>query len=631
MLTLATILSAANRVMPEGGTTVTSSTGGQPASESFDQVMARTLSPSESDATTGSELHETVPTVSGKVMQNTLFTPVQRRHLSQARNTTSEETAHAASQKCNSWVHLSNHADAQRTESDSADDSAKDRGDAVTVAADLNEIPVAAGLPGVMAQLAAVSPTGIVTSLGERKNSSDKKAILTASSSSMAKTTAGANDLRNLEAHGAAGTRIPASETTLPPTALSDQMRAECISSSASVGRQNNAVEDSDTNAGRTKTGDSPSAALPENELATNDLKTPEYPVADRTGLKTGMEQMVHSPQPGIISTTDWSAATMMPTPSKTGGWTEAKSKTGDSQSATLPENELATNDLKTPEYAVADRTGLKPGMEQTVHSPQPGIIPTMDWSAATMTPTPSKTGGTPVAKMFLAMDKTVKMNKVAGLTGKTEKVLPDDADSAGPENNLPTADLFARLSSRHESDVLPIGLSNKGTDRLAASVQDCIPISSVVDLRARALERTHDMIALQAVRLADAKLDSLHVVIKPGAGMQLSLEMRQHGDEIAVQAVLQRGDFGPLSQHWSELQQRLEPHGVHLAALVGGDNFTANSSSNGFQSPQHEFTNPDPLEASAFAEFALSSPAIQSPTPALAASVIRHGWETWA
>jgi hypothetical protein len=137
-------------------------------------------------------------------------------------------------------------------------------------------------------------------------------------------------------------------------------------------------------------------------------------------------------------------------------------------------------------------------------------------------------------------------------------------------------------------------------------------------------------MIAMQTVRLVDAKLDSLQVVIKPGAGLQLSLELRQHGDVIDVRAVLQRGDFGPLNQHWPELQQRLEQRGVQLAPLANDVNAAANFGG-GFQSSPHEFNPPDPLEASAFAEFALAGPAAQSSIPARATAVIHPGWQTWA
>ena len=227
-------------------------------------------------------------------------------------------------------------------------------------------------------------------------------------------------------------------------------------------------------------------------------------------------------------------------------------------------------------------------------------------------------------------MEKTEKMNKVAGSTAKTEKVLPGDAGLTALENNLPATDTVARMVLGNESAAIITGPSTGESGSAAVSAANGFA-SPVVDLQSRALERTHDMIALQAVHMNDSKLDSLHVVIKPGAGMQLSLEMRQHGDAVDAQAVLQRGDFGQLSQHWPELQQRLEERGVRLAPLAGGENSTADCGTNGFQQPHREFAGQDSIEASAFAEFALASAAIQSTTPATGVAAIRRGWETWA
>ena len=84
-------------------------------------------------------------------------------------------------------------------------------------------------------------------------------------------------------------------------------------------------------------------------------------------------------------------------------------------------------------------------------------------------------------------------------------------------------------------------------------------------------------------MRVNDVGTDSLQVVIKPGAGTQLSLELRQHGGGVEVQAALQQGDFKHLSQHWPELQQRLEQRGIRLAPLTD-DGTLANGGSGTFQ-----------------------------------------------
>ena len=48
-----------------------------------------------------------------------------------------------------------------------------------------------------------------------------------------------------------------------------------------------------------------------------------------------------------------------------------------------------------------------------------------------------------------------------------------------------------------------------------------------LTDVRMRALDRTHDMVALHALRLVESKADVLSVMIKPAVGMELSLELR--------------------------------------------------------------------------------------------------------
>jgi len=51
---------------------------------------------------------------------------------------------------------------------------------------------------------------------------------------------------------------------------------------------------------------------------------------------------------------------------------------------------------------------------------------------------------------------------------------------------------------------------------------------SLATDSHVRAVERTSEMVMIHAVRLAKADAESMSVVIKPGAGTELSLELRQ-------------------------------------------------------------------------------------------------------
>jgi hypothetical protein len=169
-----------------------------------------------------------------------------------------------------------------------------------------------------------------------------------------------------------------------------------------------------------------------------------------------------------------------------------------------------------------------------------------------------------------------------------------------------------------------------QGAGPVTTATATAVTATPVVDLGSRAMERTHDMVALHALRLVDSNQDSMRVVIKPGAGMQMSLEMRQHGDTIDARMTLQRGDFSPLSRHWPELQQRLEQRGIRLATPTGGDTADTGGGAGGFHQSAREYTPSDPEAASAFAAFALAGPVSTPPAPALAAFPA-HGWETWA
>src|SRR5215471_6066050 len=115
------------------------------------------------------------------------------------------------------------------------------------------------------------------------------------------------------------------------------------------------------------------------------------------------------------------------------------------------------------------------------------------------------------------------------------------------PEKNLPVG------------SVLTAKFSHSPADSTAAT-------GATETLLIRSLERARDMISLQALRLCELGADSLHVVIKPGAGLQLSLHLKTHSGVVDVLARLNHGDFHSLSPHWNELQRQLLMRGIRLA-----------------------------------------------------------------
>lgn len=177
-------------------------------------------------------------------------------------------------------------------------------------------------------------------------------------------------------------------------------------------------------------------------------------------------------------------------------------------------------------------------------------------------------------------MKKAEKTPKVAG---QNEQDLPGDPTS-GSEDLLSAQKLpvhvLANANGKAESATpieIPAAQRISTTPESAASAISSVAVTPVntTDTRLRVLERTHDMVAMHAVSLAQTGSDSLHVVVKPGDGVQLSLELRQSEGMVQVRASLHKGDFEHMSQHWPELQQRLEARGVRVGTLTTSENFS--------------------------------------------------------
>ena len=222
-------------------------------------------------------------------------------------------------------------------------------------------------------------------------------------------------------------------------------------------------------------------------------------------------------------------------------------------------------------------------------------------------------------------MKKNANTNKVAGLDGT---VLPGAASASAREKVLPTPALAGPVRAA-ESNSGETNINRTLPDTFSSvefsAAQTLAILPSLTDARMRNLERTHDMVALHAVRLVEAKTDTLSVVIKPGAGTELSLELRHRNGDIEAHAVLSRGDFQLMNQHWPELQQRLEQRGIKLAPLGGEAQFSTGSGSS-FKQQQESSRELEAQKASAFAEFALAGRTLGA-TARLAVG----GWESWA
>ena len=578
------ILPLANLIPPGDGAMAASPARGGSTGESFDQVITRVLSPSDTGESSRPTRSNAASTGPGEGRQNPVSTPPQRRRA-QTRNATSEKMAPSAGETGELPVQTPGiKSRAQISESDAG----TGRGDVVASSPVRDETQVVSGsLLDFIVQLVTPSPGGVFPLAAKEKNISAAEAMPANPSVPMPSAAAGTDSVRALVTRPETKTYSPSPGIPLNSEVPLDKTGAKLISSLKPGEPQNNTARSDDLPAGKTNPGDS--------QLALSLLNDPKALELSATAVKA----------------TDLAAG---------------KTNPSSSQPAPLPTNAPAI-----PDFSAADLLAAEPASEPAVSTQQNAAFPSTDLSPESTMPAQPESRGISVAKLYLPMKKTEIMDKVAGSNGKTEKVLPVGADPTVLENNLPITDALAHISPRNGSATIIIGPSTKVPDMQVTSPAEGVAASAVSDIRARTLERTHDMLASQATRLIDSKLDSLRVVIKPGAGLQLSLEMRQHGDTIDARMVLQRGDLGHLGRHWPELQQRLEQRGIRLAPLTGAENSTTSPGANGFQQPQRQFTNLDPLSASAFAEFALASSPVQLTTSSTAIATAHRGWETWA
>ncbi|HEV2693252.1 MAG TPA: hypothetical protein VG347_10190 [Verrucomicrobiae bacterium] len=241
------------------------------------------------------------------------------------------------------------------------------------------------------------------------------------------------------------------------------------------------------------------------------------------------------------------------------------------------------------------------------------------------------KNDGTGVAITASSMKNSDKTNKVAGLD---VQVLPGGTNSTLRETVLPAhATVTAVRSADKQTSDLNLPLA-PATPAIAegADTSSLVALPSLADARMRDVERTHDLVSVHALRMVDSKSDSLQMVLKPGAGTEISLELHHRDGGVEAEAVLQRGDYQLMNQHWPELQAKLEQRGIKLAPLGGEANsFTTgnNNTNNGNFSRQQPSREEAAQQASAFAEFTVAMN--RGGATARLAPAIAGGWESWA
>jgi hypothetical protein len=215
------------------------------------------------------------------------------------------------------------------------------------------------------------------------------------------------------------------------------------------------------------------------------------------------------------------------------------------------------------------------------------------------------------------------KAENVNNFSGSTEQNLPGDTAMNGADDGkIHPADFKLQHDKPEVSAVSASALSASTSTETTAAVGAEWPAP------ARSMERTHEMMSLQAVRLRESGQDSLQVVIRPDTGLQLSLHLQMRDGNVEMRALLHRGNFEFLNVHWPELQQQLESRGVRLGPLEYSD--AAADGQGGSQSADQQTPDDSANASGAFAEFALNSTLVPKPA-AGSRSTRARGWESWA
>jgi hypothetical protein len=281
---------------------------------------------------------------------------------------------------------------------------------------------------------------------------------------------------------------------------------------------------------------------------------------------------------------------------------------------------------LALPGLAAASPDKLTPGADGGVQ-----IKPPSQHAHGPPTPGPgeefSQAFGTSVAQQETTMKKAQKVQKTAepslqNLPGEGVVTAEQDKSAAvQPSSTSSSADLErAAIATAN-------GPANS-LDAAGTTNSNAVTSPTAVDLRLTSLERTHDLVAMHALRLTQSGNDSLRVVLEPGGGTSLSLDLRFTNGSIEAQALLHRGDFQFLNNHWAELQQWLEPRGIHLGDLKCSDQ--SNGGQERFDQSERQSPEQQPTR-SAFAEFAFDDAMADSAAARRSRTKTHAGWETWA
>ncbi len=241
-----------------------------------------------------------------------------------------------------------------------------------------------------------------------------------------------------------------------------------------------------------------------------------------------------------------------------------------------------------------------------------------------------NSTDGTAVAQQDATMKMAVKKTNFSGakqkLPGATVVATGDNLPARSERKVVP-----ATITIRVDP-AMPSGTGISADDGATQSVSaEILDLPRIAPSGVPSVQRTQELVSSQVMRLQESGADVMHVVIKPDAGVQMSLRLQQHDGGVEVRAVLNRGNFDLLNRHWPELQQQLELRGVRVAPLANAEP-SFGGGSEGFRQPttshgQHAGDDTDPAERPAV----LLSGLPPATATASASTISSRRLETWA
>jgi len=246
----------------------------------------------------------------------------------------------------------------------------------------------------------------------------------------------------------------------------------------------------------------------------------------------------------------------------------------------------------------------------------------------------PPCNAGTVVAKQ----EPTMKMASNKTNFSELEQKLPGAATVVAGEKLPPRLPrVLATAPAKNSGEPSLLGSAGISADDGAAKAvsSDLPDLPRLTPSGEPLVQRTQELVSLQVMQLREAGADVLRVVIKPEAGLRLSLDIQQHGGSVEVRAVLDRGNFDLLNRHWPELQQQLESRGVRVAPLVNADQ-TSGDGGEGFRQPTTSHGQPagddaDPAATPVAQVLGLPTATATVTATASASRISSYHLETWA